>query len=286
MTTPTRTVPPAFSAFLWEPWNEQQVVLLFGMLLALKRFPEPLCIETCDTTFPDCVAFNPVTEERVKIEFEYRSSAFLEHKHEWLSLRDNGPKVRWMIVCWDNDLGSKAESLRGVEIVELKRFSLDPTLVRNPLPSDLRSEKMTQTRFDWRVASIPPHQRGPHVAAALARLRNFGENNDLGFTILWPRSDNSVKFSIVCQRHGGIRFGASAKGTIGIPFSKWHLVGDDVKALVIEKLKVGLPHLDFTGHARRKKGYDVEVLLPDERAVEKFLEVWRDVVVELDRRGQ
>ena len=207
------------------------------MLLALKRFPEPLCIETCDTTFPDCVAFNPVTEERVKIEFEYRSSAFLEHKHEWLSLRDNGPKVRWMIVCWDNDLGSKAESLRGVEIVELKRFSLDPTLVRNPLPSDLRSEKMTQTRFDWRVASIPPHQRGPHVAAALARLRNFGANNDLGFTILWPRSDDSVKFSIVCQRHGGIRFGASAKGTIGIPFSKWHLVGDDVKARVIEKLK-------------------------------------------------
>ena len=94
-----------------------------------------------------------------------------------------------------------------------------------------------------------------------------------------------MKFSITCESHGGIGFGASAKGTIGIPFSKWQGVSDDVKLLVIGKLNTALPHLDFTDHARRKKGYDLDVLLPDTHAVERFLQVWRDVVAELNARS-
>ena len=53
------------------------------------------------------------------------------------------------------------------------------------------------------------------------------------------------------------------KGTVGVPFSKWRGVSRDVKVLVIEKLNTALPHLDFTHHARKKKGYDLDVLLPD-----------------------
>ena len=74
-------------------------------------------------------------------------------------------------------------------------------------------------------------------------------------------------------------------GTIGIPFSKWSRVGVEDKDLVIKELSAALKHMDFSGHARRKKGYDIEVLLPDEGAVERFLQAWRAVVVELDRRG-
>lgn len=255
-------------------------MLLFGMLLALKQFKEPLCIETCDTTFPDCIAINTVTGDRIKIEFEYRSAAFLEHKKEWLLLRRHDPpSVRWMVVCWEDDLGSKADSLTGLEIVPLKQFAADPGLVLNPLPSGLRSEGEGSARFDWRAASLSSHQR-----TVLTVLRQFGANRDSGFSISWPKRDDSVKFSITCESHGGIGFGASAKGTIGVPFSKWYGVSDEVKALVIGKLNTALPHLDFTHHARKKKGYDLEVLLPDQDAVERFLQVWRDVVVELNGR--
>ena len=210
VTSPAETVPPTFSGFRWEPSNEQQVVLLFGMLLALKQFEEPLCIETCDTTFPDCIA-----------------------------------------------------------------------MVLNSLPSDRRSESDAPARFDWRAAGLSIKQR-----TVLTLLRRFGESRDSsGFSISWPKSDDSVKFSITCQSHGGIGFGASAKGTVGVPFSKWRGVSRDVKVLVIEKLNTALPHLDFTHHARKKKGYDVDVLLPDTHAVERFLQVWRDVVAELNARS-
>ena len=111
VTSPAETVPTAFSGFRWEPSNEQQVVLLFGMLLALKQFEEPLCIETCDTTFPDCIAINTVTKEWIKIEFEFRSAAFLKHKREWLLLRKLDPSARWMVVCWKDDLKEDRKSV-------------------------------------------------------------------------------------------------------------------------------------------------------------------------------
>lgn len=276
---PAEKVPSTFAGFIWEPSNEQQVVLLFGMLLALKRFGEPLCIEKCDTAFPDCVAINAVTGERIKIEFEFRSSAFREHKREWLLLKKNDPSARWMVVCWEHDLKNDSDILSGIEVVELKKFAADPALGLHPCPQTLKSRSEAAARFEWRAASLSPHPR-----SILAQLRRFGDDADSGFAVVWPERDDSMKFSITCQSHDGIGFGASAAGTIGIPFSKWYAVGDDVKALVIGKLNVALPHLDFTHHARKKKGYDIEVLLPDQGAVERFLQVWRDVVVDLSRR--
>ena len=64
-----------------------------------------------------------VTKQRIKIEFEFRSAAFLKHKREWLLLRKLDPSARWMVVCWKDDLKEKADGLPGLKIVALEKFS-------------------------------------------------------------------------------------------------------------------------------------------------------------------
>lgn len=268
-------VPRGFSGFIWEPANEQQVVLLFAMLLAQRKFAEPLCIESADTTFPDCEAVNTDTGEPVKIEFEFRSKDFLKHK-EWDVLRACNPAVRWMVVCWeDNFDGAKPD---GLQVVSLQSFAADPEVVLKPVPDHLRGTEAASERFDWRAAALGSHERD-----VLAQLRHFGESKDTGFCIAYREGSASTRFSVVHKGHGEIGFGGNARGTVGIPFSKWSKVGDDVKLVVIEELNKALPHLRFDGHGNRKKGYDINVLLSDQAAVTRFLQAWRNVVLQLDR---
>jgi hypothetical protein len=63
-----------FRGFMWEPTTEQEVVVVFGILLHLGAFETPLCIDRVRTTFPDCTALIPGSGRRVNIEFEYGSS--------------------------------------------------------------------------------------------------------------------------------------------------------------------------------------------------------------------
>lgn len=88
--------PIDFRGLRHAPINEQGVVFLFGMVchdLGLQ-------VEAVQSGFPDCVAKRAIDHrgdrwQQVRIEFEYRSSNFVEHGHD-----PNGCDV---IVCWLDD---------------------------------------------------------------------------------------------------------------------------------------------------------------------------------------
>lgn len=78
------------------PLNEQGVVFLFGMVC----FELGFVVEAVRTDYSDCEAKRRVDRkrdkwERVKIEFEFRSSRFKEQEHK--------PELCDVIVCWEHD---------------------------------------------------------------------------------------------------------------------------------------------------------------------------------------
>lgn len=88
--------PLAFRNMIYEPINEQGVVLLFGMVSEELGFS----IEGVWVEFPDCEAkriVNRITgqQQPVKIEFEYKSKEFEKHVHEVQNCD--------LIVCWKNN---------------------------------------------------------------------------------------------------------------------------------------------------------------------------------------
>ena len=79
--------------FLHEPRTEQEVVCLFGALLADLG----MVIELVQTPFPDCIVRKKGTDTQLRVEFELYASHFLEHGHP-LDGCD-------MLVCWLDDVG-------------------------------------------------------------------------------------------------------------------------------------------------------------------------------------
>jgi len=65
----------------YAPDNEQGVIYLFSHL-ARKRFG--LRIERVQAGFPDCIAYQG--EKRIRIEFEFRSRNFRDHRHPALDV--------------------------------------------------------------------------------------------------------------------------------------------------------------------------------------------------------
>lgn len=101
--------PISFRGLRHAPINEQGVVYLFGMVSYELGF----LVEAVHTSFPDCEAKRCVDARhnrwhRVRIEFEYKSSNFLDHGHD-SSQCD-------VIVCWHHDWNDCP-----LEVVELKR---------------------------------------------------------------------------------------------------------------------------------------------------------------------
>jgi hypothetical protein len=94
----------------YEPVNEQGVVYVFGMVAERLKFE----VERIQSEFPDCEAMREVEAgkwQRVKIEFEYASKNFHEHKHP-LEGCD-------MIVCWIHNWPECPEE---IEVIELKKI--------------------------------------------------------------------------------------------------------------------------------------------------------------------
>lgn len=74
-----------------QPVNEMGVVFLFGMIAHLLGF----VVEALQMSFPDCLAkleVEPKIWQHVRIEFEFESRKFREHRHD--------PAQCDMIVCW------------------------------------------------------------------------------------------------------------------------------------------------------------------------------------------
>lgn len=97
--------PLNFDGLQYSPINEQGVVFLFGKL----HKELGIIVESIQTGFPDARARKKHKSGwiEVKIEFEYKSSNFLIHKH---NLKDCD-----MIVCWVHDWKECP-----IEVIELK----------------------------------------------------------------------------------------------------------------------------------------------------------------------
>jgi hypothetical protein len=96
----------------YAPQNEQGVVFLFAHLARKLR----MRVDEIRQGFPDCIAYEKTSkgERRVRIEFEYRSSAFKTHRHP--------PRSCDCIVCWEHDWPGCPKRLRVIEL--RKYFSL------------------------------------------------------------------------------------------------------------------------------------------------------------------
>jgi hypothetical protein len=99
----------AFRNMMYEPTEEEGVVLLFGMVSGELGYT----IEGAWQSFPDCVAKRIVSskgrKEPVRIEFQYKSRDFLTDGHD-----PNGCDV---IVCWEDNWGKDCP----LEVLELRQ---------------------------------------------------------------------------------------------------------------------------------------------------------------------
>jgi hypothetical protein len=88
--------PIDFRGLRHAPINEQGVVFLFGIVAYELGF----IVEAVQAGYPDCEAKRCVDRksqrwQRVRVEFEFRSSNFLEHGHDSVGCD--------IIVCWEHD---------------------------------------------------------------------------------------------------------------------------------------------------------------------------------------
>lgn len=86
--------PLNFRGLQHAPINEQGVVFLFGMVCRELGY----LVESVQTGFPDCEGKRRIDNrrwERVRIEFEFKSSNFVKHGHD--------PTLCDLIVCWEHD---------------------------------------------------------------------------------------------------------------------------------------------------------------------------------------
>lgn len=97
-----------FRSLLHAPVNELGVVYLFGILSNDLGF----VIESIQSGFPDCEAKRRLKNNRwqsIRIEFEYKSSNFIEHKHD-ITKCD-------LIICWEHDWNNCP-----LEVISLKEY--------------------------------------------------------------------------------------------------------------------------------------------------------------------
>jgi hypothetical protein len=93
-----------------EPVNEMGVVFLFGMVAHRLGF----MVESLQAGFPDCEAkreVEPGRWQRLRIEFEYESRKFREHRHD--------PAHCDLIVCWKHNWPGCPRHLEVLELSTL-----------------------------------------------------------------------------------------------------------------------------------------------------------------------
>lgn len=97
------------SPLQFAPSNELGVVFLFSHLIKKLQ----LRIVEIRPHFPDCIAYRRCgnKEKLIKIEFEYKSSNFILHKHNFNECD--------CIVCWIHDSPDIPEE---IEVIELKKY--------------------------------------------------------------------------------------------------------------------------------------------------------------------
>lgn len=106
----------------WEPSNENEVKILFGMLQ--PYLPYEVVMDEYSDGFPDCTAW--VDGRLSKIEFELKTSNFVKSRKHDFSKVD-------FILCWRNDMEHVPERVKVIALKEIadnlelegKRFILN-----------------------------------------------------------------------------------------------------------------------------------------------------------------
>jgi len=128
------------------PVNEMGVVCLFTDY-ARKH---SIRIETIRTGYPDCIAWIKAggEEQQVRIEFEFQSRNFRQHKHD--------PAHCDWIVCWEHNWADCPEHLKVIEL--RKEYGLGFNVWLQPVSDDTEDKystflSQTNKRCTWTVAS-------------------------------------------------------------------------------------------------------------------------------------
>lgn len=240
-----------FRGLLWEPSDEQEVVMLFGQLL--DHLPRPLAIEYLQTGFPDCKAVDTETGDGVWIEFKLYSS-FYDRVY-----KNRLEKCDW-IVCWSNDLG--IEQLNGRAIVALDTI-VDRQTPRSYILNRRPAGSSQAEYFQLRIGGLSAHHQ-----SAIRQLLEFAESSNL--SVEWPKT-NGACFTV---RRDIELFKVNANGRIGTPFNRWKgRVSSEVTGQVVDKLNAALQKRFFSSSG--KGGGDIADLMPDESAISRYIEVWQ-----------
>jgi hypothetical protein len=107
---PMLGAPTNIPGLAYAPVNEMGVVLLFGRVAEQLGF----IVESVRAAFPDCEAkmeVEPGIWQHVRIEFEYESYGFKEHRHD--------PEKCDLIVCWRHNWKACPG---GLQVLELSRL--------------------------------------------------------------------------------------------------------------------------------------------------------------------
>lgn len=134
----------------YAPSSEQEVVLLFGLLL--PWLPEEFRLDEVRTAYPDCLAsrIGPSgASQPLRIEFELFASNFRDHRHA-IDGCD-------LIVCWEDDLGDGFPiprlALRDIVLAADCRF------IANPDRSKFPTRVWTRDAY---LDAVPPLERSYH----------------------------------------------------------------------------------------------------------------------------
>ena len=128
-----------FRGMVYSPMNENGVIFLFGKIMDDLH----MYVEEIKPGYPDCIArrFTGKGWERIRVEFEFYSSNFKQHKHD--------PVDCDVIVCWEHDWSDCP-----LEVIELKTEikELENWPIKRPgvIKGETDFEKTIETLFERR----------------------------------------------------------------------------------------------------------------------------------------
>ncbi len=128
-----------FRGLVYAPINENGVVYLFGKVTEDLH----MYVEEIKPGFPDCIArrFTGKGWERIRVEFEYKSSNFKQHGHE--------PDGCDVVICWEHDWVDCP-----IEVIELRTTILDMENVSIKRPGKTYTELDTPKTLDAIFARV------------------------------------------------------------------------------------------------------------------------------------
>lgn len=130
-----------FRGFRFEPTYEQEVIILFGLLIPSLK--DKFVIDKYPDTFPDCFATR--NGQEIGIEFEVKARNFYEQKH---NTHANLKKCN-LLICWENDVPEKTITRDGVELLNpetVKGHNIEIMALKKVI-DDLQKEK--SQKFIW-----------------------------------------------------------------------------------------------------------------------------------------